>query len=830
MKKQWFVYSFVALFTIFALTSLTSIKERKFYYAFNEKTPLISQENILLVKFTKEFDRVNMENFLKDSVTGIQIKWHNPFVVEISSESLTTIEDLKLKLKSQENITSCHPFYKSEDGVDMGVTDEILIRFLPDVSDKQQKELHDKFNTEVIKETKIYQKLICPKGGDALEIANAYFKTGLVEFSTPDFISYPELFQTLPNDTYFGYQITCHNTGQTFNDGHSGTNDADIDAPEAWEVTTGSSDVIIAVLDEGVTSDHPDLPNTRQVRLNGSDFTSGDNDPSPVGNENHGNACAGVIAATMNNNQGIAGIAPDCKIMPIRMMDKPPSVVADAIEFAVDNGADILSNSWGWWTSNPNRYPVVVTAINYAINNDRVLIFAAGNTAIHDENNDGYVTFPANVNIQGVITVGSSDRDDQQANYSPTSDWYSQNNQIIDIVAPSHRAWPCRITGETKEMWTIDIPDSAGYNPWPDSGSCDNPPPYEEELPNSGTNYLSYTGRFGGTSHSCPVVAAVAALVLSIDQSFTYLEVFDILTTTADEVGGYTYTNGWSEELGYGRVNAFSAVCEAYRRTMSITGSSLVCTSNSTFTLHDRPQGDVVSWTKGSYLSYVSGQDTDNYTVKASSSSVSGSSWVKATITSECCTVTIQKDIWVGRPEEGYDHLINYYGVEEDEYCPYDVFGFTLIHDNPTYAVSYYDWEIDGSPSTTTSPCKDVYTGDEGYKDLYVEIRNACGHSDEYVYPYTVTDEACEPGEKMVEDWYFTIHPNPADNYIEINIFGTDEPYEIQIYNSINVLLYQKVAKKPVLKVNTAKFKNGTYFVHCLVGKEAQVLQLVISH
>ena len=154
MKIRWFVYFFVAWFAIFALTSLTNNKEGKFYYAFDEKTSLIPQENTLLVKFTKEFDRVNMENFLKESVTGIKIEWHNLFIAEISTESLNSIENLKLKLKSQENISSCQPFYKSEDGLDMGVTNEILIRFLPSVSEKEQKELHNKFKTEVVKKLK----------------------------------------------------------------------------------------------------------------------------------------------------------------------------------------------------------------------------------------------------------------------------------------------------------------------------------------------------------------------------------------------------------------------------------------------------------------------------------------------------------------------------------------------------------------------------------------------------------------------------------------------------------------------------------------------------
>ena len=81
-----------------------------------------------------------------------------------------------------------------------------------------------------------------------------------MEIVEPNYIKIPAF---IPNDTYFSKQIAFHNAGQVYNDRHSGTNDADIDAPEAWDITTGCSDIIIAVIDQGVTSDHYDLPNSR---------------------------------------------------------------------------------------------------------------------------------------------------------------------------------------------------------------------------------------------------------------------------------------------------------------------------------------------------------------------------------------------------------------------------------------------------------------------------------------------------------------------------------------------------------------------------------------
>lgn len=549
MKKIYLLLIVITGF-IFLLLSSAATEEGKYYYAFEEKTPLSPKENTLLVKYADGVDKTEVEEFIKTEVpSGFKEKWHNAQTVEITTGSEEITNALRKKMESSDEVYICQPFYTLKDGLDMGITDEVLIRFLPRISEEQKAELIKTFDIEVVKTTKIYQKLKVKKGADALEIANKIYESGLVEFSTPNFISNGTYHQVIPNDTYFSNQITCSNTGQTFTDGHSGTNDADIDAPEAWGITTGCSDIIIAVLDQGVTSNHPDLPNSRQVRLNGSNFNdeNNPNDPSPTDNGNHGNACAGVIAATMNNNQGIAGIAPECRIMPIRLPDNfDPDIVADAIEFAVNNGANILSNSWGYLTTNQNAHPVIVTAINYALNNNCIVIFSAGNTSRHYSCNDnGYVTFPANVNISGVITVGASDRYDNQADYSPTS-------SLIDVVAPSHRAYPPEayeeagyscggIDGETLEMWSIDIPGNSGYNPYPDSSDMPHPPTTGEILPNTGTNNLAYTARFGGTSHSCPVVAGVAALMLSANPDLSYMDVFDILTSTANKVGGYTY-------------------------------------------------------------------------------------------------------------------------------------------------------------------------------------------------------------------------------------------------------------------------------------------------
>jgi subtilisin family serine protease len=446
---------------------------------------------------------------------------------------------------------------------------------------------------------------------DALQIANIYQESGLTRFSHPNFYAKVDLHQIIPNDTYFVNQFALNNTAQVFNDGHSGTYDADIDAPEAWTVTTGNSNVTIAVLDEGLTSDHPDLPNTRQIRLNGSNFGDGDpNDPSPTGNSSHGNGCSGTIAATQNNNLGISGIAPNCKIMPIRIFNSDrsgilPNRLADAINFARINGADIISNSWGYNSEDPNLFPVIrdeiITATTLGRNNlGCVVVFSAGNNYA----NDGPVHFPSNVDVDGVLTVGASDRYDNKAYYSPLGHPLSINNQVIDLVAPSHKAYSVQIPSETYEAWTLDIPGDAGYNSVKetDGGSL---PIIGSLLPNTGVNYLDYTGRFGGTSYACPQVAGVAALILSINPNLSQQEVFDILTSTADKVGGYTYINDRSNELGFGRLNAYAAVMSARNTTpYYIIGQTYICNS-SVYSISNIPANATVSWSAPSEVGSV---------------------------------------------------------------------------------------------------------------------------------------------------------------------------------------------------------------------------------
>jgi len=534
------------VFILISIYSKISGYDRIFYYnSKHEKIEITKIFDKVIVQLPKENNKeVSMSTF--SNLLSSEGLIPKDYVIENINSKTFIVKGSNQKLEAlrHSNVQTIYTMYLDNNGDEIGIADEICIKFKPEVSEQQKSNLLNSLRLQIKKSFHFGDILIVSEKDKTLEVANKIFETGLVRYSQPNFlVKITPCGGEIPNDTYFNKQFNLHNTGQVINDGHTGLEDADVDAPEAWQITKGSSDIIIAIIDEGVTANHPDLPSNRQTRLPGSDIYGRDNDPSPEGNDNHGNACAGIAAGTQNNNQGISGIAPNCKIMPIRVAlenESWPVIVsccAEAIEFAWTNGADVISCSWG-----TGEYDPIETAIHDAIYLGRyfeterygcVVVCAAGNTAEHSQGDDGYVEFPARItSVPGVIAVGASDRYDQQSDYSPTS-------LRIDIVAPSQRAkyhpeyWP----NESFEIWSMDIPGEAGDNP----GKPINYPHQGEVLPDCGTNYLSYTGRFGKTSAACPLVAGIAALVLSLNPTLYSwdCEVLDIITETADKVGGY---------------------------------------------------------------------------------------------------------------------------------------------------------------------------------------------------------------------------------------------------------------------------------------------------
>jgi len=348
----------------------------------------------------------------------------------------------------------------------------------------------------------------------SLEVSNALVESGLVNWAHPNFYSN----HTKYNDPLYSQQFQMNNTGQSIS-GVSGLNDVDCDAPEAWALTTGSDQITVAVIDDGVEA-HPDLEDANgNSRIEAGDTPANGGDGSPIlNNDGHGTACAGIIAAS-HNNIHVRGLAPNVKLITVNIFQGSETIsdIANAFDFARQNGADVISNSWGY-TSCSLSLSAINSAISNARNNGRgglgcVVVFAAGN---------GYkscVDYPADLSY--VLAVGAVTSLGAHSNYSNTG-------PALDIVAPSNSA-----PGQSGPgVRTIDRVGFAGYS----SGSS--------------------TSGFGGTSAACPVVAGSAALLLSLDPNLTENEVRTILEDNATDMGA----SGFDNTFGHGRVSAYDAL------------------------------------------------------------------------------------------------------------------------------------------------------------------------------------------------------------------------------------------------------------------------------
>ena len=272
---------------------------------------------------------------------------------------------------------------------------------------------------------------------------------------------------------------------------------------KAWDITFGDPKVIIAVVDTGIDLTHPDLKNKI---VPGYNIISQGKTP-PKDDNGHGTHASGIAAADTNNKIGVAGTAPRCKLMPIKALDAKGSGdtvnVALGIVWAVDHGARVLNLSLG----GPNN-ETVKKAVEYALAKNVVVVAAMGNDGKNQR------AYPAA--IPGVISVGSVDSDQARSSFSNYGSWISVASPGSSILS----------TMPTYETTMTESEKSKGYD------------------------YLD------GTSMACPIVAGIAALVVSRNPTYTPAEVKARIESTATDLG----KPGYDVEFGHGLVNAFKAV------------------------------------------------------------------------------------------------------------------------------------------------------------------------------------------------------------------------------------------------------------------------------
>ncbi len=443
------------------------------------------------------------------------------------------------------------------------LTDEFIVKLKNDNPKAQIDSLTREYTVEVVRENPFVKNefllRMTPAAvdrQDALTTANQLNESGLTEYAFPNFAS-PVIKDDapppiVPNDPLFGDEWHLRNTGQ-----NGGTVGADSRAAVAWNITQGSQNIVIAVLEpDGFDANHPDLipnlwANPGEVGGNGVDDDGngliddthgwnfgpcetnnvagcGSNQLTP---EQHGTNSAGVAAARGNNSIGVSGSCPNCALMLIQFGDYDDFLRSMAFDYARTEGAHIISNSWH--TAKMTFYPKLLTAFNTAATEGRggkgIVIFqAAGNTYKNICVQTGPTPDIHSGSLPNVISVSTTNHKDQRVNV--VGENANGFGNCVDILAPTN--W----------IVTTDV-----FSP---DGNSDN----------------DYNKFYSGTSAATPIAAGLGALLLTVNPNLTRQEVQHLLQDTADKVepsvGNYDYATGFSGPASHswGRINAFEAV------------------------------------------------------------------------------------------------------------------------------------------------------------------------------------------------------------------------------------------------------------------------------
>jgi serine protease len=414
--------------------------------------------------------------------------------------------------------------------------DEILVKFKRGVSENSILKANQKHDAAVISKSKRgeFHRLRVPPTKTVEEMVEIYSKNPNVEYAEPNFLA-AALF--VPSDPYYSYQWNFDNPST-----------GGINMELAWDVETGSTNVIVAVIDTGVAYENngrryklaPDLAGTSFVP--GYDFVN--NDTHPNDDEGHGTHVTGTIAQRTDNNSGVAGIAFNVSIMPIKVLNSNGSGsyagIADGIYFAADNGADVINMSLGGSSSSTT----LRNALAYAYNRGVTIVCAAGN----EYQSGNPPSYPAAYDAY-CIAVGAT-------RFDETRSYYSNTGSYVDIAAPG---------GDINVDQNFD-----GYG----DGIL------QQTFGNNPKSFGYYF--YQGTSMASPHVAGVAALLISNGVTGPD-NVREALQKTAKDKA----PSGWDPQFGWGIVDAHAALTynAVQVHDISVTNISVPASAN---------QGDIV--------------------------------------------------------------------------------------------------------------------------------------------------------------------------------------------------------------------------------------------
>ncbi|HKK71872.1 MAG TPA: S8 family serine peptidase [Candidatus Krumholzibacteria bacterium] len=476
-------------------------------------------------------------------------------------------------------------------------------------------------------------------GVDPAVIARDLRETVDVERATVDWRAFPA---AVPSDPMYPDQWGHDNTAQmlsydwaTFSHENGepvGTVGFDANAELAWDQPQvyGATDVVVAILDSGVDVNHPDLRLVPGYDF-GDDDSNPDDDSSSPG---HGTACAGVAAAIANNGLGVAGIAGGSSVMPVKVADSSGamyfSYIQNALYWAADNGADVISMSLGAAISSD---PATDTALQYAHDAGSVILAATGNE------NASTISYPAVHDV--VIGVGAASPcgDRKRSSSSRTEVNSGVNTDPNGYTCDGERWWGSNYGSTTPDdrgavdviaptiLPTTDISGSGGYA----AGD--------------------YDMWFNGTSAATPYAAGVAALVISADPAKTPLQVRDALTSTAQDIVNVESVTGWDRYSGYGMVDAAAAVGAGSEPVAPVAAFSSDTTSGTaplTVNFTDQSSGAPTSWSWDFGDGSVSTVQNPSYTYD-----VVGTYTVSLTVSNDVGTDTVTQTEYVTVTEPG---------------------------------------------------------------------------------------------------------------------------------------------------------------------------------
>ncbi|MEM8831445.1 MAG: S8 family serine peptidase [Cyanobacteria bacterium P01_G01_bin.19] len=434
-----------------------------------------------------------------------------------------------------------------EPSLDDTPTNEIIVKIDPDMSPVAMESALESVDGEVVETTQDLGIQLIEVEDVEIDEAIAILESNpQIEYAEPNFVV--SITDTFPNDPLFNELYALNNTGQT-----GGTPDADLDSPEGWDLQTGSSDVVIGVIDTGVDYTHPELDdnmwtNPGEIRDNGIDddgngyvddyfgydFVNDDGDP--FDDNSHGTHVSGTIAAEGNNGDGITGTAWDGQIMALKFLGADGfGTTFDAIravEYATMMGADLTSNSWGGGGFSEG----LAEAIAASGEEEMLFIAAAGNDS---SDTDIFAHYPSSYDLDNIISVAATDDSDNLAGFS------NFGRTTVDLGAPG-----------------VDILSSVPGNGY---------------------------ALFNGTSMATPHVAGVVSLLLAEEPGLSAEEAKDIILSSVDPIPALE-----DRTVTGGRLNAFNSLAELG------PPAELIGT----------PEDDVISGTnRGDFINGLEGND-----------------------------------------------------------------------------------------------------------------------------------------------------------------------------------------------------------------------------